>query len=118
MAYLNDKLAEYKDIVAKLSHEILAEDGVYRKKYNAKRRELNRVKKKLGKKNIYIDGVGTEEEAEEKAVASSLMVLANEATEFLAREIEGVEAAEGTTMEADAEEQAAAWIAMEADVAE
>ena len=118
MAYLNDKLAEYKDIVAKLTHEILAEDGVYRKKYNAKRRELNRVKKKLGEKNIYVDGVGTEEEAEEKAVASSLMVLANEATEFLAREIEG-EAAEGTTMEADAEEQAVAEAIVDAaDAAE
>ena len=116
VAYLNGKLAEYKDIVAKLTHEIRAEDGVYKKKYNAKRRQMNRIKKKLEENKIYIDGVGTEE-AEEKVVASSLMELANEATEFLAREIEG-DAAEGTTMEANAAEQAATWMAMEVDVAE
>ena len=116
VVYLNGKLAEYKDLVAKLTHEILAEDGVYRKKYNAKRRQLQRVKKRLEEKHIYIEEVGTEEEEDNKEVASDLMVLANEATEFLAREIEE-EAAEGIDVEAVVEEQAAAWIAMEADVA-
>ena len=55
---------------------------VYMPKYNAKRRELNRIKEQLKEKSIYIKGVETTEE--EENLISSLIAMANESTGFLA----------------------------------
>jgi hypothetical protein len=42
--YLKAKGDELRDLVANLTHEIRAEDGICRRKYNAKRRQVNRLK--------------------------------------------------------------------------
>ena len=72
-----------------MTHEIRAEDGIYRRKYNAKRRQVNRLETRLtALKGISPNDEDDDEEEDSPAEATALAMLATPATVFLANEME------------------------------
>ena len=96
---LKGQVDDFRNVVATLTHEIRAEDGAFRKKFNAKRRQVTRLKKlldehgtaELKEMTARDDVVHHEDDDDEDDVASTLVQLANEATEFLAKGLEDEE---------------------------
>ena len=78
------------DLAARLTSEICAEDGIYRKRYLVGRNQVYRLKQKLNQLNESkrgdedYDG----EDNDDAKGASELALLATEANAFLSREME------------------------------
>ena len=100
---LKREVDDFRHVVATLTHEIRAEDGAFRKKYNAKRRQVARLKKLLNEhgtaqlQGLVADDEDDKEDAQDD-VASTLLQLANEATQFLAKGLHAQESADAEGM--------------------
>ncbi len=87
---LTTKIDEYKNMVSTLVSEIRSEDGRYKKLYRTKRRQATRLALKLRQLDVVIKDDDVDDE-EPKAFA--LHILASQATEFFAKELEAKVAA-------------------------
>jgi phage shock protein A len=86
------KVATLVDVVAKLTSQIRAEDDVFRRRYLASRRQVNRLQQKLRELTTDIeveDGDESDDgfDRDYAEGASTLAVLATEANEILVREL-------------------------------
>ena len=97
---LKGEINDFRNVVDGLTHEIRAEDGAFRKKYNAKRRQVQRLEKILNEHGTaqvkkLVASVDQEDDVEQPDqgerpgdAASALMQLANCAEDFLAKGLE------------------------------
>jgi len=89
---LKKKVATLVDVVAKLTSQIRAEDDVFRRRYLASRRQVNRLQQKLRELTTDIEVEDGDEiddgfDRDDAEGASALALLATEANEILVREL-------------------------------